>query len=205
MLQPPPCPPLWTQDPSILLRDAADFYPFGTQARRCVSTALNSLVRFGLYLGIALALVTHRGAYLGIPIALAALAAAMGASHAKAARHPFAPTQAEGFRGDAAFGAAPVCSPQQGVDVIGGVVTTVSSVLQELQASAVRAPPPTPDDVFERQQRQFVSPPARGDREGYEAWLFAGDAEGATSREALLPPTCRQGGGEQCRAGAPRL
>lgn len=204
------CPPLWTQDPAVLLRDATDFYPFSAEARRCVSTALNSLVRFGVYLGVALALLTRNALYVGVSVALAGVAASVGASHARTNRSPFPATQMEGFqaRRNAAYHAAPVCR-EPDVDVIqapaGGATALdakARAVLQELQGGALpQQPPHHPGDVFRRGDRQFVAPPAGVDTSGaYEAWLFAGVTEGgSTPREALLPPTCREGQGQGCR------
>jgi hypothetical protein len=70
------CPPFWTEDPAILLRQAHDFFPFHAAARRCTTTALNSLTRFGLYLGIVLAVFGANLRYFLISVGIAIIAAA---------------------------------------------------------------------------------------------------------------------------------
>jgi len=58
----------------ILVTEAADFFPFHERARKCTTTALNSLTRFGLYLGILLAVLYQTGMYLGISLGIAVVA-----------------------------------------------------------------------------------------------------------------------------------
>ena len=70
------CPLFWTEDPAILLREAADFFPFHKAAQRCTTTALNSFTRFGLYLGLLLAILTGEMRYVLLGIGLAVVAAA---------------------------------------------------------------------------------------------------------------------------------
>ncbi len=70
------CPPFWTEDPKILLQEAADFFPFHAGAKRCTTTALNSFTRFGLYLGIVLALLCGSMQYLLLAVTIAIVAAA---------------------------------------------------------------------------------------------------------------------------------
>lgn len=53
-----------------------DFFPFHADAQKCTATALNSLTRFGLYLGILLAILYLNGVYLGISIGIAAVSVA---------------------------------------------------------------------------------------------------------------------------------
>ena len=74
------CPKFWIDEPSILLKDAHDFFPFHEGARRCTTTALNSFTRFGIYLGILLTFVTGQWNYilLGVGIAIIAAAAFQG-------------------------------------------------------------------------------------------------------------------------------
>ena len=67
------CAPFWAESPSILWGEANDFFPFHERARVCTSTALNSLTRFGLYLGIILAILHRSGAYLGVSLGIAAI------------------------------------------------------------------------------------------------------------------------------------
>lgn len=70
------CPTFWTEDPKILLQDAADFFPFHAKAKQCTTTALNSFTRFGLYLGIVLALLCGSTRYLLLSATIAIVAAA---------------------------------------------------------------------------------------------------------------------------------
>ena len=70
------CPTFWTEDPRILLKDAADFFPFHKAAQQCTTTALNSFTRFGIYLGILLSLLTRDFQYLLLGVGLALIAAA---------------------------------------------------------------------------------------------------------------------------------
>lgn len=71
-MAPRTCPAFWLEDPSVLWKDATDFFPFHAGAKNCTTTALNSLTRFGLYLGLILMVFTGRVAYLclmlGIPL-----------------------------------------------------------------------------------------------------------------------------------------
>ena len=70
------CAPFWAESPRILLDEWHDFFPFHEAARKCTSTALNSLTRFGLYLAAALALLYRDGMYIGIALGIAAVAVA---------------------------------------------------------------------------------------------------------------------------------
>jgi len=70
------CDPFWTEAPSVLVKHWNDFFPFSAEARTCTATALNALTRFGLYLGVLLALMYRAPMYLGITLGLAVLAAA---------------------------------------------------------------------------------------------------------------------------------
>lgn len=70
------CAPFWAEHPSILFQEAHDFFPFHARARKCTATALNSLTRFGLYLGVLLSVLYRNGMYLGISLGIAAVAVA---------------------------------------------------------------------------------------------------------------------------------
>ena len=70
------CSPFWAESPSILFKEALDFFPFSENAKKCTSTALNSLTRFGIYLGILLSVLKQSGAYLGLALGIAAIAVA---------------------------------------------------------------------------------------------------------------------------------
>jgi hypothetical protein len=70
------CVPFWTEYPSILWSEANDFFPFHAGARKCTTTALNSLTRFGLYLGLLLAFLYRDFTYIGISVGLAVISIA---------------------------------------------------------------------------------------------------------------------------------
>jgi hypothetical protein len=70
------CAPFWAESPSILWGDYLDFFPFHERARKCTTTALNSLTRFGIYLGILLTILYRDGVYLGITLGIAIIAVA---------------------------------------------------------------------------------------------------------------------------------
>ncbi len=70
------CPTFWTEDPKILLQDAADFFPFHAAAKRCTTTALNSFTRFGVYLGVLLGLLCGSWKYLLLSLTIALVSAA---------------------------------------------------------------------------------------------------------------------------------
>ncbi len=70
------CPVFWTDDPRIILQEAADFFPFHKGAQRCTTTALNSFTRFGIYLGVVLAFLTADWNYLLLSVGIAIIAAA---------------------------------------------------------------------------------------------------------------------------------
>ncbi len=71
------CPKFWLKDPQVLVNDWKEFFPFMAIDRRCTAAALNSFTRFGVYLGIALALVTFKPLWLLVGVAFAAFAAGM--------------------------------------------------------------------------------------------------------------------------------
>jgi len=70
------CPNFWTENPSILWNHAKDFYPFSEAAKKCSTTALNSLTRFGIYLSLALTVVCFDLKYLIISIVFGGIAVA---------------------------------------------------------------------------------------------------------------------------------
>ena len=70
------CDPFWFGAPTILWDQWNDFFPFTDKARLCTANALNSLTRFGIYLGVVLAVLYAHGGYLGISFAIAALSIA---------------------------------------------------------------------------------------------------------------------------------
>ena len=68
------CSPFFTDDPSILLKEVDDFFPFHGRAKRCTSVALNSFTRFGILLGIILGLLRLDYRYLIISLLFPLLA-----------------------------------------------------------------------------------------------------------------------------------
>lgn len=70
------CGTFWAEDPLILVHGWKDFFPFSDAARDCTSTALNSFTRFGIYLGLLLAILYRSSVYLGISLGFAVIAVA---------------------------------------------------------------------------------------------------------------------------------
>jgi hypothetical protein len=65
------CPPFWLDEPRILIEQAAEFFPFTENDKRCTAAALNSFTRFGIYLGIVLALVRMEVLWLAVSVGFA--------------------------------------------------------------------------------------------------------------------------------------
>ena len=63
-----PCPNFWTEEPRVLFQDPLEFFPFSEEAKECSTSALNSLTRFSVYLGILLCIVARNNIYFGIPV-----------------------------------------------------------------------------------------------------------------------------------------
>jgi hypothetical protein len=70
------CGTFWAENPLILAYGWQDFFPFSDAARGCTATALNSFTRFGIYLGLLLAVLYRSSAYLGIALGFAVIAVA---------------------------------------------------------------------------------------------------------------------------------
>jgi hypothetical protein len=70
------CGTFWAENPLILAYGWKDFYPFSDEARGCTATALNSFTRFGIYLGLLLALLYRSSVYLGIALGFSVIAVA---------------------------------------------------------------------------------------------------------------------------------
>lgn len=68
------CPPFWVDSPHILISEASQFFPFAESDQRCTASALNSFTRFGLYLGVALALIRMEPMWLLLGVAFAVFA-----------------------------------------------------------------------------------------------------------------------------------
>lgn len=71
------CPKFFSEAPGVLFEEAWDFFPFSKKAIVCSTTALNSLARFCIYLGLALFLITRKPIYFGIPVLGAIFAVAL--------------------------------------------------------------------------------------------------------------------------------
>jgi hypothetical protein len=71
------CAKFWAEKPNVLFEEAWDFFPFSKESIVCSTTALNSLTRFGLYLGLLLFVLTRKPIYFGIPVLAAILAVAL--------------------------------------------------------------------------------------------------------------------------------
>lgn len=71
---PEACPAFWFDAPRILLEQASEFFPFTEHDKRCTAAALNSFTRFGIYLGLLLALVRLDPTWLLVGVAFAAFA-----------------------------------------------------------------------------------------------------------------------------------
>lgn len=69
------CPSFWIDAPRILWDQAGEFFPFTEHDKRCTAAALNSFTRFGIYLGVLLALVRLEPAWLLVGVAFAVFAA----------------------------------------------------------------------------------------------------------------------------------
>lgn len=68
------CPSFWIADPSVLWTQWSEFFPFTEYDKRCTASALNSFTRFGVYLGILLALVRLQPSWLLVGVAFAVFA-----------------------------------------------------------------------------------------------------------------------------------
>jgi hypothetical protein len=66
------CPPFWLDEPRILIEQWQEFFPFTENDKRCTAAALNSFTRFGIYLGIVLAIVRAEAMWLAVSVAFAA-------------------------------------------------------------------------------------------------------------------------------------
>jgi hypothetical protein len=68
------CPQFWLDAPRILWEQSTEFFPFTENDKRCTAAALNSFTRFGIYLGILLAIVRFEPAWLLVGVTFAAFA-----------------------------------------------------------------------------------------------------------------------------------
>jgi hypothetical protein len=108
------CSPFWLNDVGILVREATEFFPFTEHDQRCTASALNSFTRFGLYLGVVLAVVRFEPVWLLVGVAFAVFAVGawiyMGSYG----------SVREGFNGVGATGQfatkAPILDPREVID-----------------------------------------------------------------------------------------
>jgi hypothetical protein len=207
------CSAFFVEDPSILVKEISDFFPFHARARRCTSVALNSFTRFGLLLGVILSVIKGDLRYLVISMLFPLLAAA--AWYGMQSKH----TIREGFAGNVVAGTD--AANKVVADVIGVQERTLPnapnpfmSVLSNEINNNPSKPPAVyvnspavkkeldqffevnlhgdPGDVFQRNQsqRQFISPPSTSvpnDSDSYMNWLYR-----------VPGKTCREGNSAVC-------
>lgn len=65
------CVQFWIEKPLVLVEQASEFFPFTENDQRCTAAALNSLTRFGLYLGALLAVVRFEPMWLLVGVVFA--------------------------------------------------------------------------------------------------------------------------------------
>jgi hypothetical protein len=68
------CPEFWLKNPRILIDEYTEFFPFTEIDKRCTSAALNSFTRFGIYIGVLLAVVRMEPLWLLAGLAFAVIA-----------------------------------------------------------------------------------------------------------------------------------
>jgi hypothetical protein len=148
------CTPFWAESPSILWKEASDFFPFTERAQKCTSTALNSFTRFGLYLGVLLAVLFQNGVYLGICIGIAILAVASyyGMSYKGNLREGFVdivvPSIISPMEGSSDLVGGEAAANQPVADVIGRMDRTLPTspnpfmnvLLEEIKTNPTRGP-----------------------------------------------------------------
>ena len=211
------CSAFFVDDPSILVKEISDFFPFHARARRCTSVALNSFTRFGLLLGVILSVIKGDVRYLIISLLFPVLAA--GAWYGMKTKQ----SVREGFSGSVVAGTN--AADKVVADVIGLQDRTLPnapnpfmSVLSNEINNNPTKPPAVyvnspavkkeldqffevnlygdPGDVFQRNQsqREFVSPPSTSvpnDADSYMNWLYR--TPGHTCKEGrssvCIPPT----------------
>jgi len=149
------CAPFWTEAPNVLWENWSDFFPFTSDARRCTAGALNSLTRFGIYLGVLLAVLYRSYQYLGITVGLAimAIAAYYGMKYKGTVREGFtdlvAPTMitSPGFQPPTYIGGA-AAADKNVADVIGasdrtgptGANPFMNVLINEIKDNPTRGP-----------------------------------------------------------------
>jgi hypothetical protein len=207
------CPEFWLQKPYILVADATEFFPFTEHDRRCTASALNSFTRFGVYLGVLLAVVRFEATWLltGIVFGLFAIIMWKYMEHLDTVREGFVDT-------DAPIAESPDVIDRYIPDIIGSSGRTEPtaanpfmnvlmteytdnpdrSVAENNQGVRVRNELDSyfqtmfhsdPGDAFQhtQSQRQFVTMPSTtipNDQESYQNWLYR--TPGQTCKEGNM-------------------
>ena len=195
------CPPFWSDDLSILWREANEFFPFTARDRRCTAAALNSLTRFAVYLSVLFAVIRVELIWLLVGVVVAAFSAATWTymQDTGAVREQFASSLTE----------APIKVPADGdytPDIIGSTDRTSPSaanpfmnvLLTEISDNPYREPAKNvacdavrneldlyfqtmfasdPGDVFQKTQNQriWVTQPSTtipNDQGAFADWLY---------------------------------
>lgn len=73
------CPDFWWENPSVLLTEWKEFFPFTERDTACTAAGLNSFTRAGIYIGILLAVIRMEPAWLLVGVFFAAFAYGAGA------------------------------------------------------------------------------------------------------------------------------
>ena len=207
------CPDFWLNRPKVLLDDSMEFFPFTEIDRRCTASALNSFTRFGLYLGIVLAVIRIQPLWLLVPLGFAVFAAAMWKYMESV------DTTREGFLDIESPIVDPATVKDSYIpDVIGSSGRTeptaanpfMNVLMTEYTDSPLRYPASStkpgdaldtyfdtmfardPGDVFQKTQgqRQFITMPSTSipnDQEAYMNWLYRTPGQ-----------TCKEGNMEVC-------
>lgn len=184
------CNNLWMDEPGILLNNWFDFFPFG---EKCFELQINAFVRFGIYLGILLAIVRRSQLYLLIaPLVMLVSYIVVKTIHNTETfvgddgpdsrtyptdENPFMNllvNELQGAKAPALDSTLP--------NAFGGAQTTLDSLFKETIWS-------DPDDVFNhtQSQRAYVTQPSTtnpNDQEAFINYAYSG----------MMRPTCKEEG-----------
>lgn len=203
------CVPFWVLDPQILVSHASEFFPFTEHDRRCTGSALNSFTRFGIYLGIVLALIRFEWMWLLIGVVFGAFS--VGAwfymDHTGAVRDGFMNIENnEGFELLTAdndvnefvpdiIGTDKRTFPTMSNPFMNVLLTEISNPTMNLKGNAVKSEmdgffdtmfAKDPNDVFNhtQDQRTWVMKPTTNDQGAFADWLYR--VPGQTCKEGNL-------------------
>lgn len=213
------CSPFFMETPSVLWKEASDFFPFHARAQRCTTVALNSFTRFGLLLGFLISILRQDFRYLIISFLFPILAGS--AYYGMKSKS----TIREGFRSSSEATLSSDVANKVVADVIGiqdrtlpnapnpfmtvlvdeltrepakvpAVYANSPAVKKELDAFFQTSIYSDPSDIFQRNQsqRQFVVPPSTSvpnDMNSYQNWLYR-----------VPQKTCKEGNMAVCKSGA---